>query len=154
MIKTVSRSSRKLTCLSPMLKVACLIVLSVGVAVAAVGLIAASGLAAAEVEAQGQGQGQGQGTFTKDIAPIVQRSCENCQRQGGVAPMSLSTYAEARPWARAMKRQTSLREMPPWFIDKNIGIQKFKDDISLSDEEIAKIARWADSGAPQGNPAD
>src|SRR5262249_61276558 len=71
-----------------------------------------------------------------------------------VAPMSLSTYAEARPWARAMKRATSAGEMPPWFIDRNIGIRKFKDDISLSEEEIGKIARWADSGAPQGNPAD
>jgi hypothetical protein len=118
------------------------------IGLAAVGIIAVPGLAAAQAEAQGQV------TFTKDIAPVVQRSCERCHRKGGVAPMSLSTYADARPWARAMKLQTSLREMPPWFIDKNIGIQRFKDDISLSDEEIAKIARWADSGAPQGNPAD
>ena len=68
--------------------------------------------------------------------------------------MSLSTYAEARPWARAIKDQTSRREMPPWFIDKDIGIQRFKDDISLSDEEIAKIAYWADNGGPQGDPGD
>jgi hypothetical protein len=68
--------------------------------------------------------------------------------------MSLITYEEVRPWARAIKLKTALREMPPWFIEKNVGIQKFKDDPSLSDEEIATIARWVDSGAPRGNPAD
>ena len=97
-------------------------------------------------------------TFTKDIAPILQRSCQQCHRPDGVAPMPLTTYEEVRPWARAMKMKTGLGPrrgvMPPWFIEKNIGIQKFKNDPSLSDEEIAKIAKWADSGAPRGNPAD
>jgi len=79
-------------------------------------------------------------TFTKDIAPILQRSCQNCHRPGQVAPMSLLTYDEARPWARSMKARTA--------------IQHYKNDPSLSDEEIAKIAKWADSGAPRGNPAD
>ena len=93
-------------------------------------------------------------TFSKDVAPILQRSCENCHRAGGGAPMSLVTYSEVRPWARALKARTAAREMPPWFIDKNIGIQQFKDDPSLSDDEIATIAAWADAGAPQGDPAD
>src|SRR5947208_2133962 len=97
-------------------------------------------------------------TFTKDIAPILQRSCQRCHRPNSVAPMSLLTYEDARPWARSMKTRTSLRwqrgAMPPWYIEKNIGIQKYKDDPSLSDEEIARIAKWADSGAPRGNPAD
>jgi len=97
-------------------------------------------------------------TYTKDIAPIVQRSCENCHRPGGVAPMSLATYEDARPWARAMKVRTSIGPkagvMPPWYVEKNIGIQKFHNDPSLSDDEIAAIAAWADSGAPRGNPAD
>jgi hypothetical protein len=98
-------------------------------------------------------------TFSKDIAPILQRSCQSCHRPSGIAPMSLLTYDEARPWARSIKQRTSrppehADRMPPWFIDKNVGVQKFKDDISLSDEEIAKIGRWADSGAPRGNPAD
>ena len=97
-------------------------------------------------------------TFTKDIAPILQRSCQNCHRPGQVAPMSLLTYEEARPWARSMKARTAIRDkagaMPPWYIEKNIGIQHYKNDPSLSDEEIAKIAKWADSGAPRGNPAD
>ena len=97
-------------------------------------------------------------TFTKDIAPILQRSCQQCHRPDGIAPMPLTTYEEVRPWARAMKMRTGLgprmRVMPPWFVEKDIGIQKFKDDPSLNDEEIAKIAKWADSGAPRGNPAD
>ena len=97
-------------------------------------------------------------TYTKDIAPILQRSCENCHRVDGVAPMSLSTYEEVRPWARAIKQRTGIGPhagvMPPWYMEKNIGIQKFKDDPSLSDLELAKIAKWADSGAPQGNLAD
>jgi hypothetical protein len=97
-------------------------------------------------------------TFTKDIAPILQRSCENCHRADGAAPMPLTTYEEVRPWARAMKQRTGIGPragvMPPWYMEKNIGIQSFKNDPSLSDEEIAKIAKWADSGAPRGNPAD
>src|SRR5438128_12434084 len=87
-------------------------------------------------------------TFTRDIAPILQRSCQQCHRPDSIAPMSLLTYQDARPFARAMKQRTSLRDtygargvMPPWFIERNIGIQKFKEDISLSEEEIAKIAK-------------
>ena len=93
-------------------------------------------------------------TFARDIAPILQRSCESCHRTGGGAPMPLVSYSEVRPWARAIKARTAAREMPPWFVDKNIGIQRFKDDPSLSDGEIAAIAAWADAGAPQGDPAD
>ena len=68
--------------------------------------------------------------------------------------MPLTTYQEVRPWATAIKRRTAAREMPPWFIEKNIGIQHFKDDPSLSDAEIEAIAAWVDRGAPEGNPAD
>ncbi|MDE0828399.1 MAG: cytochrome c [Vicinamibacterales bacterium] len=97
-------------------------------------------------------------TFTRDIAPILQRSCQHCHRPDSVAPMSLLTYEEARPWARAMKSRTALRNergaMPPWFVEKNIGIQDYKDDPSLSEAEIATIARWADTGAPRGDMAD
>ena len=97
-------------------------------------------------------------TFAKDIAPILQRSCQNCHRPDGVAPMSLVTYTDVRPWARAIKQRTSIGPragvMPPWYIEKNIGIQHYKDDPSLTDEEIAKIAKWADNGAPSGDPAD
>ena len=97
-------------------------------------------------------------TFSRDIAPILQRSCQKCHRPQALAPMSLISYEEVRPWARAIKYRTGLRDkpgvMPPWYIEKNIGIQRFKDDWSLSDAEIATIARWADNRAPQGDPAD
>ena len=97
-------------------------------------------------------------TFTRDIAPILQRSCQNCHRPDGVAPMALITYAEARPWAKTIKQRTGIGPragvMPPWYIEKNIGIQHYKDDPSLSEEEIARIAKWADNGAPMGDPAD
>ena len=97
-------------------------------------------------------------TFTRDVARILQRSCENCHRADGVAPMSLSTYEEVRPWARAIKQRTGIGPkagvMPPWYVEKNIGIQQFHNDPSLSEDEIATLAKWADSGAPRGNPAD
>ena len=97
-------------------------------------------------------------TYTKDIAPILERSCVNCHRPESVAPMSLLSYEEARPWARAMKYRTGRigkpDVMPPWYIERDIGIQEYKGDISLSNEEIAKIADWADSGAPRGELVD
>ena len=97
-------------------------------------------------------------TFTRHVAPILQRSCQECHHADGVAPMALVTYEDVRPWARAIKTRTALRSqrgaMPPFFVEKNIGIQKFKHDPSLSEDEIAMIARWADSGAPRGNPGD
>ena len=91
-------------------------------------------------------------TFSKDIAPIFQEKCEACHRPDSIAPMSLKTYAEARPWARSIKARVADRQMPPWHIDKTVGIQKFKNDRSLSDDQIATIVRWVDNGAPQGDP--
>ena len=64
-------------------------------------------------------------TFTKDVAPILYDSCVVCHRAGEMAPMALTTYAEVRPWARSIKNRVVAREMPPWHIDKNIGIQDF-----------------------------
>jgi mono/diheme cytochrome c family protein len=126
----------------------------VGVIVA-ITLVLSVGMAATASSAWLQAD---QATFTKDITPILQRSCQSCHRPDSVAPMSLITYEEVRPYAKAIKERTALRHrrgaMPPWFIEKEIGIQKFKDDISLSDAEIEKIARWADGGAPRGNAAD
>src|SRR5436190_13236645 len=98
-------------------------------------------LAASTIGAVGQTpQARGEVTFTKDIAPILQRSCQTCHNPGGVGPMPLMTFEQVRPWARAVKLKTSLRDMPPWFVEKQIGIQRFKDDPSLSDEEIERIA--------------
>lgn len=96
--------------------------------------------------------------FTKDIAPLLQGHCQNCHNPEGGGPMPLLTYEQVRPWARAIKDRVSRGPhggvMPPWFVEKDIGIQKFKDDPSLSDEEIARIVKWVDNGAPRGNPAD
>lgn len=93
-------------------------------------------------------------TFAKNVAPILQAKCQVCHRPGQVAPMSLLSYEETRPWARSIKLRVERREMPPWGLERNIGIQKFKADPSLTDEEIATIAKWVDGGALQGNPAD
>ena len=80
-------------------------------------------------------------TFSRDIAPILQRSCENCHRAGGGAPMALTTYQEVRRWSQRIKLRTAIRDrmgaMPPFFVEKEIGIHQFKDDQSLNDEELA-----------------
>ena len=89
-------------------------------------------------------------TFAGHIAPILARSCQRCHRAGGMAPMSLTTYEEARPWAAAIKRETARRAMPPWFVDQDVGIQRYRDDPSLTDAEVATVAAWADAGAPRG----
>ena len=93
-------------------------------------------------------------TFSKDIAPIFQEKCQNCHRPGNIAPMSLLTYQDARPWAKDIRRRVSQRTMPPWFIDKTVGIQHYEYDASLSDDQIATILKWVDAGAPQGDPKD
>src|SRR6266849_11077376 len=76
-------------------------------------------------------------TFSKDVAPIFQKSCQSCHHPGTMAPMSLMPYAEARPWARAIKERGARRDMPPWHLDKTVGIRQYKNDRSLSDAEIA-----------------
>ena len=93
-------------------------------------------------------------TFTKDIAPIFQEKCEACHRTDSIAPMSLVTFEEARPWARSIKSRVETRQMPPWHIDKTVGIQQFKNDRSLSDAQIDTIIRWVDGGAPKGDPRE
>jgi len=93
-------------------------------------------------------------TFTKDVAPILQAKCQDCHRKGSMAPMSLVTYQETRPWAKAIRERVLTRQMPPWHIDKTVGIQHFANDISLSDDQIATLVHWVDSGAPMGDPKD
>jgi hypothetical protein len=132
-----------------MARIACLVAVIVGMS-ASLGVraqqSAQSSTAAADV------------TFSKHIAPILQRSCQNCHRPEGVAPMALISYEDVRPWARAIKQRTGIGPhagvMPPWYVEKDLGIQQFHNDPSLSAAEIATIAKWADSGAPRGNPAD
>jgi cytochrome c5 len=93
-------------------------------------------------------------TFAKDVAPIFQKNCQQCHQAGAVGPMSLMTFEDARPWARAIKQKVVAGEMPPYRYDRDVGIQKLKHDLRLSEAEIQTIARWVDSGAPLGNPAD
>src|SRR5205085_1098218 len=93
-------------------------------------------------------------TYTKDVAPIFQSKCQECHQPNSIAPMSLITYQDARPWARSIKERVATRQMPPWHIDKTVGVQKFKNDMSLSDEQIDTIVRWVDAGSPQGDPKD
>jgi len=93
-------------------------------------------------------------TFSKDVAPILQAKCQECHQPNSIAPMSLITYQDARPWARSIKERVATRQMPPWHIDKTVGVQKFKNDMSLTDDQIDTIVRWVDGGAPQGDPKD
>jgi mono/diheme cytochrome c family protein len=93
-------------------------------------------------------------TFSKDIAPIFQAKCQACHQPDSIAPMSLITYQEARPWAKSIRARVAARQMPPWHIDPSVGVQKFKNDLSLTDKQIDLITQWVDAGAPQGDPKD
>ena len=97
-------------------------------------------------------------TFHKDIEPILQRSCQSCHRDGGAGPMPLVTFEQVAPYAGLIEYKTGLRDragaMPPWYVEKNIGIQDYKDDPSLNDEELAAISTWARTGTPKGDIAD
>jgi len=97
---------------------------------------------------------QGQVTFTKDVAPILQEHCQVCHRPDTFAPMSLLTWEETRPWAKSIRQKVAAREMPPWYVDKSVGVRHFKNDASLSDQEIATIVKWVDAGSPKGDPKD
>src|SRR5579864_3733982 len=114
-------------------------------------MLGATGIGKAQAPAT---QTSEQLTFAKDVAPILQRSCQNCHRPGNIGPMSLLTYQDVRPWARAIQQQIVQRNMPPWYIDRAVGIHSFKNDPSLSDQEIATISKWVDAGAPLGNAAE
>lgn len=91
-------------------------------------------------------------TFSRDVAPIFYGKCISCHRPGEVAPMSLITFREARPWARAIHEKVTTREMPPWHADRRYGV--FRNDLSLTQPEIDTIAAWAAGGAREGDPAD
>src|SRR5580698_2454601 len=98
--------------------------------------------------------GQKQLTFAKDVAPIFQEKCEECHHKGTAAPFSVATYEEVRPWARSIRTQVANRNMPPWSIDKTVGIKHFANDRSLNDSQIATIVAWVDQGARLGDVKD
>jgi mono/diheme cytochrome c family protein len=116
-----------------------------------IGMVAA---AAAVFTASPSAAQQSSPTFSKDIAPIFQVKCQECHQPNSIAPMSLIAYKEARPWARSIKDRVMRRQMPPWHIDQSVGVQEFKNDMSLSDAQIETIVRWVDAGAPEGDPRD
>ena len=93
-------------------------------------------------------------TFSKDVAPILQQKCQECHQPNSIAPMSLISYQDTRPWARSIKDRVASRQMPPWHIDPAVGVQKFKNDMSLTQDQIDTIVAWVDGGAVQGDPAD
>jgi hypothetical protein len=89
-------------------------------------------------------------TWSKEISRLVYKRCASCHKPGGSAPMSLLTYEEARPWAKAIKEEVLERRMPPWGAVKGFG--EFKHDRGLTQEEVELIANWVEGGAPEGNP--
>lgn len=93
-------------------------------------------------------------TYARHIAPIFQQKCQECHQPGSIAPMSLLTYDDAKKYARRIRAKVGSRMMPPWHIDKTVGIQQFKNDRSLSDAQIDAILSWVDGGSPMGDPAD
>ncbi len=93
-------------------------------------------------------------SYSRDVAPILQQKCQTCHNPEGIGPMPLMNYQQVMPFAALIQDRTSKRIMPPWNLDPTIGIQSYKNDSSLSDEQIATITAWAEAGAPQGNPAD
>ena len=115
-------------------------------------VILAAALAAATPTLANDEAGPEHPTFSRDVLPILQRSCQTCHRPNMFTPMSLLTYDEVRPWARSIKQRVEARIMPPWFADRTVGV--YRDDPSLSETEIQTVTRWVDQGAPVGNPAD
>ena len=88
-------------------------------------------------------------TFYKDVLPILQKNCQTCHRPGQVAPMAFLTYQNTRPWAKAMKVAVASRKMPPWFADPQYG--PYLNERSLPQADLDTIAKWADTGAPEGD---
>ncbi len=91
-------------------------------------------------------------TFHKNVEPILQARCQGCHRPGEVAPMSLLTYSDARPWAKAIRAAVIQKKMPPWFADPHYG--KFANDRRMSQAEIDTLVSWVDGGAPEGDAKD
>ena len=124
---------------------------TLGVGIFVLTIVAASAPAAAQQQTSDNATPV---TFARDVAPILQKNCQQCHQPGAIGPMSLTTFEEVRPWARAIKQRVLAGEMPPYRYDRHVGIQQLKYDLRLSAAEIQTIARWVDSGAPLGNRAD
>jgi hypothetical protein len=126
------------------MKLVTIVLLHAAVLVLAVGVWAGAGSIAAQTADAP--------TFSRDVAPIFYNRCVSCHRPGEVAPMSLITFADVRPWAAAIRSRVLERAMPPWHADRRYGT--FRNDTSLVEGEVETIVRWVAAGAPEGNPAD
>jgi len=116
------------------------------------GAVLAGGVAPQTVHAQVRFASDREITYAADVAPILQQNCVRCHHPGTSAPMALESYEQVRRWAQRIKTAVEARMMPPgWYIDRTVGVQDFKNDPSLSDEQIQTIAQWVDKGAPLGD---
>jgi hypothetical protein len=113
------------------------------------GCVLVVALAAGALEGTAQGV-----TYARDVAPIIQENCQECHMEGSIAPIQLTTYDEVRRYSRRVRENVADRVMPPWHIDRTVGIQRFKNDRGLTDEEIGTILAWIDGGTPFGDAAD
>ena len=118
------------------------------------GMVASAGLLMLSGQAALAQTGGEQITFAKHVAPILQEKCQVCHQPNSVAPMSLLTYDDALPYAQLMKAKVSARVMPPWHLDRSVGIQKYQNDRGLTDAQIETIVRWVDGGTPFGDESD
>src|SRR5215467_8008124 len=91
-------------------------------------------------------------TYARDVAPLLQRNCQECHRPGQAAPFSMLTYEQVRPWAKAIKEAVLQRKMPPWFADPQFG--KFANNPTLAKTDIDTLVGWVDGGAPMGDPKE
>jgi Copper type II ascorbate-dependent monooxygenase, C-terminal domain len=121
-------------------------------ALTALTILAAAFFVVPSSNADGLRKSKASVTFTKDVAPILFKSCVECHRPGEVAPMSLLSYKDARPWARSIREKVVSREMPPWHADPHVG--QFSNDPRLTQKEIDTITAWVDGGAKEGDPRD
>jgi len=101
-----------------------------------------------------RGQAPNEITYTKHVAPIIQQKCQVCHQPNSIAPMSLLTYEDAKSVSNEMREYLSTRVMPPFHVDRAVGIKEFKNDRGLSDEQLNTILRWIDGGMPFGKKED
>ena len=109
-------------------------------------------LVASVVGSSSVARAQSAPTFARDVAPILYKNCVSCHRPGEMGPMSLISYADARPWAKSIRERVASRSMPPWFADPHYGT--FRNDRTLSEKDVETIVSWVNTGAAQGNLAD
>ena len=117
---------------------------------AASGVLVAAALPIAPAHAAAQDHP----TFARDVAPIIQQNCQVCHQPGSIAPMSLTSYEAVKRYAPRIREKVAARIMPPWHIDRSVGIQEFKNDRGLSDEELETLVTWLDGDMPFGDEAD